>query len=971
MAQRCRSVNAQVPSTGLLRSGPAGGGSRRPRGVGVPTLEIRLLGPVEVAAAGRLLDLGPPQRRAVLAALAVDAGRPVPVDVLIDRVWDQPPPAQARSAVRVHLTRLRQILRESRSAAPELLRRAGGYVLDPGPAEVDLLRFRRLAGAVREPDHSEPDRFRSLTGALGLWRGPVLADVGTQWAARVRETCDRERLDAAVAWARAGIRLGRHDEVITAVRALIGSYPLAEPLVVTLMQALVGTGRTAEALDAFTVIRTALADGLGVEPAPELRALHLAILRDQTGGGPPPATEPVPGPPAPAQLPADVRGFTGRTDPLSTLDALLAATRNGSRAPLIGAISGPAGAGKTALAVHWAHRVAAGFPDGQLYVDLRGFDPGAPVLPADALTRFLAALGFAGPVPSDLDDLAACFRTEVAHRRLLILLDNAPSAAHVRPLLPGTASCVVLVTSRDSLGGLIAVHGAHRIDLGLLRLPEATSLLRLLVGNRADADLAALTALAHACARLPLALRIAAEVAQARSGTPLATLVAELTDTAGLDLLDAGDDPHAAVTAVFSWSMRRLPPETATLFRLLGLHPGPDLDAPAAAALAGTGIEPARRGLDALARANLIHSTSPERFGMHDLLRAYARRLVATDEPESLRDTAGRRLHAYYLATAAWAMNRLRPADARHRPAAPASPIAPGLADLASARRWLDRERPVLVALAAQTPSLSGILFHYLDGGHFADALVLHDAARVAAGRAGDPLAEANALRGLGSANMWLGRLDLAGDQLRRALALFEESGDRAGQARTELSLGLLARRLGRAPDSDRHFERSLLLSREDADPAGEARALTNLGIAAAARDQPAEAARRLRQALGLCRAAGDEFGEAFTLTNLGLVEQKLGAVDAATGHHQRAVELFRRLGNRHGEAHTLDNLGWLQLSSGSRAAAVTIFQEALALFRALGDRAAQRHTQAGLAQACRELTDPAALPEQHPPPRL
>jgi len=317
----------------------------------------------------------------------------------------------------------------------------------------------------------------------------------------------------------------------------------------------------------------------------------------------PPSRTPRAGPPpsVPRQLPAAVAHFAGREAELDRLTALIRPAGTADRALVISAVGGTAGVGKTALAVHWAHRVAAGFPDGQLYVNLRGYDPGEPVPPADALTRFLTALGCSGPLPSDLDDLAARYRTEIAGRRILVVLDNASSVEQVRPLLPGTASCAVVVTSRDSLAGLVAMHGAHRVDLDLLPLPEACDLVRRLVGERAESDPAATAALAERCGRLPLALRIAAEAATARPGTPLAGLVGEL------DLLDSGD---AAVTTVFSWSVRRLRPAAAALFRRLGLHPGPDLDARAAAALAGTDVATAGRSLDALARAYLVDRKS-------------------------------------------------------------------------------------------------------------------------------------------------------------------------------------------------------------------------------------------------------------------------------------------------------------------------------------------------------------------------
>jgi tetratricopeptide (TPR) repeat protein len=670
-------------------------------------------------------------------------------------------------------------------------------------------------------------------------------------------------------------------------------------------------------------------------------------------------------PSVPRQLPAAVTHFTGRQSELDTLTALIRPAGATDPAVVISAVGGTAGVGKTALVVHWAHQVAAAFPDGQLFVNLRGYHPEHPLEPADVLTRFLAAVHYPGALPSDLDELAACYRTAIAGRRILIVLDNASSVQQVRPLLPGTSSCVVVVTSRDSLAGLVALHSAHRIPVGLLPPAEAEDLLCRLLGHRARADSAATAALAEGCARLPLALRVLAESATTRPGLSLAGLVAELSDQQRrLDLLDAGDDAHAAITAVFSWSVRRLGPGPAALFALVGLHPGPDLDALAAAALAGTDIEPAGRELAALARANLIHPTAPGRYGMHDLLRAYASRLVGSEQPRERRTAAQRRLFDYYLGTAALAMDRLRPADARHRPPIPptVNPSA-DLADAHAARAWLDAERPVLVSLARYAAnhgwaehavSLSAVLFHYLDGGHFADALAIHANAYEAARLTSDLVGQANALRGLGSTDLWLGRQESAGERLQRALAMFQQAGDRSGEARTELSLGLLARRQGRYESSVNHHERSLALSRQTVDIVGEARALTNLGITDARLGHHPAAAELLRHALGLCRRAGDKFGEAHTLTNLGLVEQHLGRLDLAAGHHRRAAALFRQLGNRHGEAHTLDNLGSLYLQLGQQRPATRYLRRALALFRVLGDRDSQAWTRNRLGDAAR-----------------
>ncbi len=352
--------------------------------------------------------------------------------------------------------------------------------------------------------------------------------------------------------------------------------------------------------------------------------------------------------PAPAQLPADVHAFTGRARELAELDRLLAIpaapdarSRPSDRAgpaggssdgSSIAVVSGTAGVGKSALALRWARLARGAFPGGQLYVNLRGYDPGQPVAPADALAGFLRALGTAAhDIPPDEDGRAAAYRTAVDRRRLLIVLDNAATVEQVRPLLPGCPSCAVVVTSRDALSGLVARHGARRLDLDLLPPADAAGLLRALIGERADADPGSAATLAEQCARLPLALRLAAELACDRPATPLAQLVAELTDQRRrLDLLNAGGDPRA-IRGVFSWSYRQLPGDAALAFRLLGMHPGPDFDDYATAALTESTYEQAQQVLDQLARAHLIHPTSPGRYGMHDLLRAYASHLTGEE----------------------------------------------------------------------------------------------------------------------------------------------------------------------------------------------------------------------------------------------------------------------------------------------------------------------------------------------------
>ncbi len=457
------------------------------------------------------------------------------------------------------------------------------------------------------------------------------------------------------------------------------------------MLALYLCGRQAEALEAYRTTRTLLISELGVEPGAEIRGLHQGILsrnhkRDlalspEAGLAKLAGTVGYAPLVVPRQLPADVAAFTGRARELAELDRLLAVggkrgDAGGDSAPAgISAITGMAGVGKTALAVRWAHQVAERFPDGQLYVDLRGYDPGQPMPAADALAGFLRALGVPGrDIPAEEQERAALYRSLLAGRRMLVVLDNVSEVEQVRPLLPGAKGCVAAVTSRDSLSGLVARHGAARLDLDLLPLPDAVSMLRALIGSRVDADPAAAVALADRCSRLPLALRVAAEQAAALSPAPVRELVGELADQQRrLELLDVGGDPRTAVREVFSWSCRHLDADAARAFRLIALHPGSDWGHYAAAALAGITVNRADRMLRLLARAHLIRPAGAGRYGMHDLLRDYGAEQAVRDDAELARRAALTRLFDYYLHTAAAAIDTLNPAELHRRPRFPAA----------------------------------------------------------------------------------------------------------------------------------------------------------------------------------------------------------------------------------------------------------------------------------------------------------
>ena len=713
----------------------------------------------------------------------------------------------------------------------------------------------------------------------------------------------------------------------------------------------------------------------------------------------------------PRQLPAAVAPFAGRIGELDALTASMDQTSGTTAALVISAIAGTAGVGKTALALHWAHEFADHFPDGQLYVNLRGYDPGEPMSAADALAGFLRALGVPGhDIPPGTDGLAARYRSLLAGRRVLVVLDNAESVEQVRPLLPGTPGCLAVVTSRDTLAGLVARDGARRLELGLLSLADAVSLLRALIGGRVDADPAAAIALAQHCCRLPLALRVAAELAVARPADSLAALAGELADRQRrLDLLDAGGDPATAVRAVFSWSCRHLDPDAGRAFRLVCLHPGPDFDSYAAAALMSTSLQRASQALDQLARAYLVHPTGPGRYSMHDLLRGYARELAAAhgDADERLALT---RLFDHYLHTAAAAMDLVFPAEQHRRPRipAPATPTPP-LIDPAAARTWLDGELANLIAIAAHAADhcwpghvtlLAATLFRYLDaGGHFPEAITIHSHARRAAHEAGDRAAEATALTNLSATDAHQGRYQQAGSHLRPALALFREAGDQAGEARTLGNLGIVDFQQGRYEQATGDFQQSLVLFRETGDKTGEARALHYLGALdlQKGRYQPAadhlqralslyreagdlsaeahviatladldlrqgryhQAAERARQTLALFRDTGNRVGEAYGLGILGSADLRQGRCQQAAGHHQRALALSREIGDRSGEARALNRIGEVFVATSQPDRARSQHASALALASTIGDKYQQARAHHGLAHTNHAASEP------------
>jgi tetratricopeptide (TPR) repeat protein/transcriptional regulator with XRE-family HTH domain len=648
----------------------------------------------------------------------------------------------------------------------------------------------------------------------------------------------------------------------------------------------------------------------------------------------------------PAQLPADIAGFTGRAEQLDRLDALVPSGADGASAVVISAIGGSAGIGKTALAVHWGHRVSDRFPDGQLYVNLRGFDPvEPPMTPSAAVRYFLDSLGVPPQrIPTDIEAQYGLYRSIMAGRRMLVMLDNAREAEQVRPLIPGSPGCMVVVTSRNSLSGLVAAEAAHSMVLDLLTPDEAHELLTARLGKeRVTAQPQAVNGIITRCAGLPLGLVIVAAQAAAHPGFPLAAMVRQL-DSGGrrLDAF-AGDDLTTDLRAVFSWSYHTLTPDTARLFRLLGLHPGPDIAVGAAASLAALPVAAVRPLLAELARAHLLVEHSPGRFAFHDLLRAYAAELARGAETEDERRAALHRMFDHYLHAAHAAKRLLNP---NRDPITPA-PARPGVSreDITGhegALAWFTAERPVLLG-AVRHAATTGFDIHawqlawnlvdYLRrAGYWRDWAATQRTALDAAQRLADPTGRAYAHSALGSAYPWLGHYDDAHTHLRHALDLFDELGDRTSQARTHQHLAWLLDQQGRQEEAIHHGHKAAALYQTDDDRTGLAGALNSVGWSHAQRGDHDQALTYCRQALALNREAGNTAGQAATWDSIGYAHHHLGHHHEAITCYQHALDLHRETGNRYGEAETSTHLGDAHHAVGDPDGARDAWQRALTI---------------------------------------
>jgi DNA-binding SARP family transcriptional activator len=971
------------------------------------------LGPVRAVRDGHELELGGPKPCAVLALLLVDVGRVVPADYLAEVLWRGAPPPGAAKTLRSYVSRLRSLL----DPGAALVARGGGYAIRVQADQLDAARFERLVGAAREAlDRGEAAAAASWFGeALALWRGRALADVAdveplTLEAARLEEL----RLVAVEGRAEADIERGRAGEVTGELERLVAEYPVRERLWRLLVLALYRAERQADALAAYRRARQLLAEELGIEPGEELRALEEAVLRQEV---PPPTTAAVT-----RTLPRDVARFTGRAAELARLLGELTGASANNGVVGICAIGGMAGIGKTTLAVHAAHRLAEWFPDGQLFLPLHAHTPGQrPVDPADALASLLLTTGTgAQQIPPGAEARAARWRDYLAGKKILLVLDDATSHEQVRPLLPGTAGSLVLVTSRQRLA---ALEDTAVISLDTLTPAEAAALLAQLAGRPELADddprVGEITQL---CGYLPLAVGMLARQLRHHPAWTPAGLAARLATAR--DRLELMRTENVSVAAAFDLSYQDLTTDQQRLFRRLGLHLGPDIHAHTAAALDDTTLNAARRGLDGLYDQHLLTEPAPGRYRLHDLLREHAQAQATTDDTTARKAATGRLLD-YYLHTALAASRHTpspnwSPVAVRLPPARPPEP-APPVSTPEQAAAWLEAERANLhaavgYAAANELPLYATLISAAISDflhvrGRWHEAITLQQTALAAARQAGDQpgqaraqnllastqiltrdftaaettlqqtlalhrdlgdeAVQADALNGLGRVYWLTGDYPAAVTCLQQALDLFRDIGHRStqdhaidhrrGQGQALNGLGAVRRLTGDYPSAAACHQEALRLFRDTGHLHGQSETLIHLGTIQRLTGDYRAAAASLRLGEALHRDLGDRYKQAWTRSEVGVLQRLVGDYSAAAASNQQALEQYRDLGDRSGHAYALNQLGLVQQLTGDYPAAEASHQQALSLYRDLG----QRREQAEVLNSLGELSSRSAASQQ------
>lgn len=960
-----------------------------------------MLGPVEAVHEGQRVELGRRQERCLLGLLLLEAGRAVPIERLMNLLWSDEPPANARAATHTYLARLRAILGQYDI---HLVNRGIGYAIEIDPQRVDVHRFTAAIGHARTLTNPI-ERVSVLRAALKLWRGPLLADVA---APELRERLDaglrEQRLGALELLAEAELANGNHNAVQNELAELAQEHPTRETFTALLMVALYRSGRQADALEAYRRTRAVLVADLGLEPGPELRQLHQRILRDDPDlAVTPPGRVPL----APARrfLPRDVPDFTGRHRELAVMDTLVGAGRDSAGAVLITTVSGTAGVGKTALAVHWANGAAAHYPDGQLYLNLRGYDRRQPMAPVEALEQLLRALGVPpGRIPFNEDEAAGAYRAALAGKRMLVLLDNAGTVDQVRPLLPSSPGSLALVTSRDRLAGLVARDGARRLDLDLLPMADAVTLLTAVLGqDRVGAEPQAAEDLVAACAYLPLALRIAAADLVDRPGRSLAEHVALLVGGDRLATLELDGDSQSAIRAVFDQSYRSLAAEEQRAFRLVGLVPGADFTAAAVASILDTPPDVVDKLLDRLRDAHLVSEPAVGRYALHDLLRDYAAACSAVEDGEDCQAATLDRLAGWYTRWVDPAVRLLYPEVVRLREPDERDHV---FADRETAVAWLDAESRNIVAtvVAAGKAGLraSWVLadtsraYFYARRAPF-DLIAMSEATRAAAARddgratASHDLAMAQAssmlyqsseaiawatsaadhserhgwwdghaaiLSTLSGAYLAIGKLERAVEYGQQALDVSTRIGRVGGQAVGYARLGLVCLLRGQLAAAIDYQERALALHRTSQDLREQAITLGNLAETYQWLGRTDQALACLREAMSLLAGLGHPHIELITRITFAATYRTAGQLDLALEYARPAYDQLADSPDTMGRGHATATLAAILADQGDLADAVAHYRDAVRLTANLHIRHPETEIRIGFADALRRLGD-------------
>ncbi|WP_329065837.1 AfsR/SARP family transcriptional regulator [Streptomyces sp. NBC_01429] len=898
--------------------------------------DILILGPVELRVNGHREMYGSAKDSQMLAVLALNAGKAVPLDTLAQRLWDDAPPGKPRASLHSYAARIRRKL-----GAGRLPQQAHAYVLDIDPDTVDYLRFQRLIAQARSLVSSGDDTqaLALLHRAEALWRGEPLTGFTSLWAERIRRGLAERRLAAALLRIGIELRLGRFTELAGELSSLVEQYPTDETVVRHFMTAAYGCGRQADALRAYESIRRLLRDQ-GTEPGEALSRTHGRILDraplDDLLTDRVPGTRPV----APNNLPAHGE-LVGRTKELRALQYPL------SGVVALQAISGMAGVGKSLLALHTARRLARHYPAGQFYLNLRAHAPGQHPLPSHtALTILLRHFGIpAAAIPHDAEELAALWRTTLSTRRAIIVLDDAVDAAQIGPLLPGGSPSLILVTSRRRLSGL---PGIRHLFLDVLSTHDAVALFTGLVGPERAADPAEVAVLARMCDHLPLALELTAGRLISRPAWTVSHLIQRMSRDPGR--LAEIRDGHAEIQSAFALSYNTLPGDQQKAFRLLSLHLAPEFGPHATAALVDLPLEAAERILEALLDSHLLQEITPERYKCHDLIAEYALSLTTAQDPEADREAALGRLALFYLHAATEANRLLNPR--RPQPSQVSEPPAPPLPlwpDPQAARAWLTSEHAALTAAERHLRSrarpgraahLADALAGFLDSeGYWEEAEEIHSHAARHWHSAGDQAREARSLIDLAVVRSQMGRYEQAEEIGRRALAIARAVGDTATEAESLRALGLLCWNHGRLNESLTLQQEALSLRMKNGDLWQIARGQNNLGISLLHVGDHEGAMKMFQAAFSGFASAKDERGKAQALNNRGDLHLHMGETDSAHRSFVRALEIFLEVGSRSEQAITQLNVGNTLPIPEKLNQALTLHRTALHTFRGISDK--------------------------------